>query len=88
MVKHGAPAFASSGYVAEVNKALCIGCGTCTNVCPFGAIRIEDGKTIVDWDKCMGCGVCEAKCPKGAIKLKRDKKKGIPLDVRTLHGKK
>ena len=88
MVRHGTPIFASSGYVVKVNKDLCIACGTCTKVCPFGAIKIVNGKAIVDWNKCMGCGVCEAKCPKGAIKLKRDKGKGMPLDVRTLQGKK
>ena len=88
MVKHGAPALASSGYVAKVKRDLCIGCGTCANVCPFGAIKIENGKAIINWDKCMGCGVCEAKCPNKAVSLIRDEKKGIPLDILALAKKK
>jgi NAD-dependent dihydropyrimidine dehydrogenase PreA subunit len=88
MVKHGSPAMASSGYVAKVNKAICVGDGVCAKVCPFNAIKIKNGKAVIDWEKCMGCGVCEAKCPTKAIKLNLDKKKGIPLDVKALAKKK
>jgi Na+-translocating ferredoxin:NAD+ oxidoreductase RNF subunit RnfB len=46
----------------------CIGFGTCTRNCPFGAITMSDeGLPIIDENKCTGCGKCEAICPKKAI---------------------
>ena len=83
MVKYGAPTMISSGYVAKVDEALCTACGTCEDICPFGAIHMND-KAIVKWETCMGCGVCEGQCPGEAISLVRDERKGIPMDVRLL----
>lgn len=37
----------------------CINCGTCENLCRFGAIKA--GK--INLYECEGCGVCEAFCP-------------------------
>ena len=51
----------------------CIGLGTCVSVCPFGAIKIENGISAVDYTKCQGCGKCVEACPKHIIKL-------IPFD--------
>ncbi len=83
MVKHGVPMVTSSGYVAQVNEEACQACGDCETACPFEAITM--GYTAeVNWDKCMGCGVCEGQCANGAIALRRDARKGVPLDVRTL----
>ena len=83
MVKHGAPMVASSGYVAQVDDALCAACGTCQEACPFEAIQV-DGTAVVNWEACMGCGVCVGQCPNEAMSLVRDEKKGVPLDVRLL----
>jgi len=84
MMKYGVPLLASSGYVASVDKAFCTACGTCVTACPFQAISLgEDGITL-DWQKCMGCGVCVEPCPNAARSLVRDKRKGLPLDVRLL----
>ena len=83
MVKHGVPMVASSGYVAQVDEDLCIACGNCEEVCPFGAISVN-GTSAVLWDKCMGCGVCEGRCDTGAIALTLDERKGYPLDVRQI----
>lgn len=77
--KHGVRSLAPSGYVAEVS-AECTGCGTCAQCCPFEAIQAEE-KARVLYEKCLGCGICESKCPSGAMSLKRDPKKGEPLDV-------
>lgn len=48
----------------------CIGYGTCSRVCPFGAISMsEDHLPIVDMKKCTGCRKCEAACPKRVIEV-------------------
>lgn len=47
----------------------CLGCGTCKNVCEFGAIQIIDGIAVVDKEKCTSCGKCIEVCPKGIIEL-------------------
>ena len=53
-----------------VNKEKCIGCGTCVNVCPVGAISFgPDGKAVIDPKKCIKCKTCEGVCPVQAIKI-------------------
>ena len=47
----------------------CLGYGDCANVCPKGAISVENGVAVVDRDKCIGCGLCVKTCPKGMVKL-------------------
>jgi len=47
----------------------CIGFGDCTRVCPFDALKMEEGLPVVDLDKCTGCGKCAEACPRGIIAL-------------------
>ena len=48
----------------------CLGQGTCSEACPFGAIdMLESGLAVVVPDRCTGCGQCVAACPKGIIKM-------------------
>jgi ferredoxin len=82
-VRRGVPMVIASGFVAEVNRALCAGCGVCVEVCPFGAAAV-DGQSTIDRERCMGCGVCESQCAQGAITLVRDARKPAPLDVDVL----
>ena len=50
----------------------CHGCVAhpCVEVCPKGAISIENGKSVIDRDKCIKCGKCKAICPYDAIARK------------------
>ena len=48
----------------------CLGYGTCSRVCPFGAITMSaEGLPVVDITKCTGCGKCEQACPKKVIEV-------------------
>ena len=49
-----------------VNINECIGCGACEPSCPFGAIRMEDGKAVIT-EACTLCGACIDVCPVSAI---------------------
>jgi len=50
----------------EFHEEDCVGCGACFQVCPAGAIEMQDvrGKRIltVNWDMCIFCGQCQANC--------------------------
>ena len=47
----------------------CIGCGTCSRVCPMQCIRMEGGRPAYDFDACAGCFGCIHACPKRAIRF-------------------
>ncbi len=66
----------AKGYVqAEaltpaVDETKCTGCGTCIEVCPYGALRKNDkGICEVIVAACKGCGCCGATCPEAAIAM-------------------
>jgi len=48
----------------------CTGCGTCVPACPNGAIKVKDGKAVIDYGSCYGCCACVEVCPAGAMKAK------------------
>lgn len=80
--RNGTPMLASSGYVAALDEAACVGCGACVETCPFDALSLRDdvdGVVVIDREACMGCGVCVAACPQDALSLSRDPAKGEPL---------
>lgn len=85
--RHGRPMLASSGYVAQVDEDLCIGCGECAERCQFHAITLPDGVySVIDENACMGCGVCVNGCQQEALSLRREPGKGIPLELKELIG--
>ena len=50
-----------------VYESKCTGCGSCEKICPSGAIRIVNNKSVIDGLKCIGCASCIAVCPFVAI---------------------
>ncbi len=60
----------SEAITAVVDEEACIGCGLCEEICPYGAPRIEDGKSMIREVLCRGCGSCAAECPKRAITMR------------------
>jgi heterodisulfide reductase subunit A len=59
------------GVVANIDEKLCVGCGLCVSLCPYGAIsKDENGVARVNDVLCKGCGLCAASCPEKAIDVK------------------
>jgi Na+-translocating ferredoxin:NAD+ oxidoreductase RNF subunit RnfB len=50
----------------------CLGYGSCSRVCPSGAIEIANGLALVHPDLCISCGACVRTCPRGLIKMVPD----------------
>ncbi len=50
-----------------VEPEICIGCGECEEVCPYGAVEVVDGQAVIDPVLCHFCLRCVEECPKGAI---------------------
>ena len=65
------PILAPSRYRAAVDAPECTEDGLCADICPTGAIQLDDGASaaVVDEELCLGCGLCAAVCPANAVKL-------------------
>jgi len=65
--------FLSADRVIEPNKAYlsdpeaCTGCEACMEICPENAIKMKDGKPIINQIVCSGCGACIPECPENAL---------------------
>jgi ferredoxin/predicted Fe-Mo cluster-binding NifX family protein len=58
--------------VAVVLSDKCAGCGICIDVCPTGAIEINE-QAVVNSEACNGCAACVSDCPNEAIILVQKK---------------
>ena len=56
----------------------CIGCRTCLDVCPNGALSATPEGISIDRTLCNGCGTCVSECPSTAMDLLGEK---WPLDA-------
>jgi MinD superfamily P-loop ATPase len=68
------------GKVAEIDQSLCMGCGTCEEVCRFDAVfqlpsprgKGAGGEGFwVDPIACDGCAACVYQCPEDAITMQK-----------------
>jgi NAD-dependent dihydropyrimidine dehydrogenase PreA subunit len=54
----------------ELDRALCIGCGRCLEVCPHQVFELAEKRArLADKDACMECGACALNCPVAAIRV-------------------
>jgi RnfABCDGE-type electron transport complex B subunit len=49
----------------------CLGYGDCVGVCPFGAITMANGLSVINSAKCTSCGRCVKACPRGLYTIER-----------------
>ncbi len=70
--------FVHTNYYAEVDRELCIGCGTCQEKCQMNAIKIKNDIAKVITKRCIGCGNCVIACPEEAMQFKRKEEEIIP----------
>ncbi len=65
----GAPAIGKKEQHAcrmTVDQDKCIGCGKCYDVCPGGAVVMEENKAKILIERCIGCGECLTVCTENA----------------------
>jgi ferredoxin len=54
----------------HVDDDLCVGCFLCEENCPTGAIKVIDGKAVLQDNKCIRCQECTIRCPVRALEMK------------------
>jgi Na+-translocating ferredoxin:NAD+ oxidoreductase RNF subunit RnfB len=73
---------ARSGFVNQVDSALCTGCETCIEFCQFGALEMGALVVQVVSARCTGCGVCITNCPEKALELiRRPENEILPIPI-------
>jgi Na+-translocating ferredoxin:NAD+ oxidoreductase subunit B len=61
--------------IAAMHKGLftcpfaCVGAGNCERVCPVDAIKMVNGRPVIDPRRCTGCGICAKICPRDVLEL-------------------
>jgi ferredoxin len=56
----------------DVKSSACVGCSACVEVCPVKAIKIVNGKALIDTESCIGCIQCLKTCNYDALYRKSD----------------
>lgn len=89
-------AIESNPMIAHVDESKCSGCGACTDICPYGALSLEEVQRRENSHKvvrvvakvnaglCQGCGACTVACRPGANDLLGFSDEGIMQEVAML----
>lgn len=80
------PRVGISPLISQIDQEKCIGCGLCIEVCPFGAIKLEEVEDNVYRAQnisasCKGCGICASTCPQHAIDMLHFRDKQIEAAI-------
>jgi iron only hydrogenase large subunit-like protein len=59
-------------HALKIKEDQCIGCSHCMQVCPTEAIRVKNGKAVLEPNRCVDCGECFRVCPVLAIIIEQD----------------
>lgn len=49
-------------HSVSLDSSRCTGCTTCIKRCPTEAIRVDNGKAVINSDRCIDCGECIRVC--------------------------
>lgn len=58
--------------VARNNLDVCIGCGTCADICPMDVFYMDEeaGKSVILYpENCQSCGQCYLHCPTESLTM-------------------
>ncbi|MDI6885042.1 MAG: CoB--CoM heterodisulfide reductase iron-sulfur subunit A family protein [archaeon] len=72
--------------VSEINEEICIGCGSCAEICPFGALTLDEVRRVMTVNEavCKGCGGCNCICPSGAATMKHFRDRQVYAQIEAL----
>ena len=59
-------------HSVSLDASKCKGCTTCLKRCPTEAIRIRDGRAVINSKRCIDCGECIRVCPHKAKRAIHD----------------
>ncbi len=69
---HGMPSCAAATMLmngTDLCSWSCLGFGDCVQVCPFDAMKVENGLVTINPNKCTGCAMCIKACPRQSLDL-------------------
>jgi len=55
-----------TAYV-KFDESFCTGCSKCIRACLTKALRMREGRLVLNESLCIGCGECIRACPEGAV---------------------
>ncbi len=71
----------------KINNNKCTGCKICVDICPVGAIEIDNqDKAYINNEKCSLCRMCVKQCPENAIEILGEEKKKTDVDLSQYKG--
>jgi electron transport complex protein RnfB len=75
--------FFPHNYFAEIDRDLCVGCGTCSERCQMDAVKAGNKQETasIDLYRCIGCGTCVPTCGRNAIRLMKRRKEVVPPET-------